>query len=36
MKPLGLWKKIGELKEPFNDAVNYKSKDEKQFFSGIS
>ncbi|UCA09123.1 hypothetical protein LA364_10395 [Aeromonas enteropelogenes] len=35
MKPLGLWKKIGELKEPFNDAVNYKSKDEKQFFSGI-
>ncbi|WP_421333938.1 P-loop ATPase, Sll1717 family [Aeromonas veronii] len=35
MKTSGNWKTLSELKEPFNDAVNYKSKDEKQFFSGI-
>lgn len=29
------WKKVEELKEPFNDAINYKSKDEKQFLSSI-
>lgn len=30
-----IWKKISELKIPFNDAANYKSKDDKQFFSKI-
>lgn len=29
------WKKVEALKEPFNDAINYKSKDEKQFLSSI-
>lgn len=30
-----MWKDIQSLKEPFNDAVNYKSKSEKEFFSKI-
>jgi len=30
-----MWKEIGSLKEPFNDAVNYKSKNQKEFFSTI-
>lgn len=29
------WKLIGSLKEPFNDAVNYKSKSDKEFFAKI-
>lgn len=29
------WKSILELKEPFNDAINYSSKDQKQFFSKV-
>jgi hypothetical protein len=29
------WVTISNLKQPFNDAVNYKSKDDKQFFSKI-
>lgn len=29
------WKEIDSLKEPFNDAVNYKSKSDKEFFSKI-
>jgi len=29
------WKSISNLKEPFNDAVNYRSKGEKEFFNKI-
>lgn len=29
------WHNISSLKEPFNDAINYKSKDQKEFFSKI-
>lgn len=29
------WKTIGSLKEPFNDAVNYKSKSDKEFFAKL-
>lgn len=29
------WKNISDLKDPFNDAINYKSKDQKEFFSKI-
>ncbi|MDP3669191.1 MAG: hypothetical protein Q8R69_05835 [Telluria sp.] len=30
-----IWKLISHLKEPFNDAINYKSKGDKEFFSSI-
>ena len=30
-----MWKKLNELKDPFNDAVNYKSRGEKEFFNRI-
>lgn len=29
------WKRIGELREPYNDAVNYRSRDYKEFFQKI-
>jgi hypothetical protein len=29
------WKSLAELQEPFNDAVNYRSRQEKEFFSRI-
>lgn len=29
------WKKISQLREPFNDAINYRSKGEKEFFNQI-
>lgn len=29
------WKKIADLQEPFNDAVNYRTRQEKEFFSQI-
>lgn len=29
------WVTISNLKQPFNDAINYKTKDDKQFFSKI-
>ncbi len=30
-----MWKKLNELKDPFNDAVNYKSRGEKEFFNRL-
>lgn len=30
-----VWKSIAELQEPFNDAVNYRTRQEKEFFSRI-
>jgi hypothetical protein len=29
------WKKLNELQEPFNDAVNYRTRQEKEFFNKI-
>lgn len=29
------WKKIKELREPYNDAINYRSRDAKEFFQRI-
>lgn len=29
------WKKLAELQEPFNDAVNYRTRQEKEFFNKI-
>jgi hypothetical protein len=29
------WKSLGNLREPFNDSVNYRSRQEKEFFSQI-
>jgi len=30
-----MWKSIGDLTEPFNDAVNYRSRQEKEFFNKV-
>jgi len=30
-----MWKKVNELKDPFNDAVNYRSRGEKEFFNKL-
>ncbi|MDX1367100.1 P-loop ATPase, Sll1717 family [Pseudomonas sp.] len=30
-----MWKRVNELKDPFNDAVNYRSRGEKEFFSKL-
>lgn len=30
-----MWKKINELRDPFNDAVNYRSRIEKEFFNKL-
>lgn len=30
-----IWKSIADLQEPFNDAVNYRTRQEKEFFSRI-
>lgn len=30
-----MWKKINELRDPFNDAVNYRSRMEKEFFNKL-
>jgi len=32
---MGVWKKLSELKMPFNDAVNYTSKVDKDFFNKL-
>lgn len=35
VKTVRAWKSIVELQEPFNDAVNYRTRQEKEFFSRI-
>lgn len=30
-----MWKSVGSLKDPFNDAVNYRSRHEKEFFNRL-
>lgn len=34
-KPMLNWRTLSELQEPFNDAVNYKTRQQKEFFSRI-